>query len=101
MIQEVQSELTNICNVHFISTQINSVILKNGTIKMCRFEYCNLKSITFSNIHFCNVHFDILTNTGIKFEACTFSETIVQNYIHNGHLEQLVLESKEPISIIL
>ena len=101
VIQEVQSELTDVCNVHFISTQINDIIFKNGTIKTCSFMYCNLKNITFSNVHFCNVRFDILINAGIKFEACTFSETIVENYIHNGHVEQLKLENKEPIDIIL
>ena len=49
VIQKVQSELTDVCNVHFISTQINDIIFKNGTIKTCSFMYCNLKNITFSN----------------------------------------------------
>lgn len=101
VIQEVHSELTSICNVHFISTQINDVIIKNGTIEMCSFMCCNLKNITFSNVHFYNVRFDVLINAGIRFEACTFSETIVENYIHNGRAEQLELENKEPIDIIL
>lgn len=101
VIQEIQSEHTNICNAHFVSTQINNSIFKNGTIEMSSFDYCNLKNVTFSNVHFCNVRIDILLDADIKFEACTFSETVVKHYIHDGHVEQLELENKEPIDIIL
>lgn len=101
VIQATQTEHTDICNAHFISIQINNSIFKNGTIEMSNFKCCSLKNITFSNIHFCNVSFDILLDANIKFEACTFSETVVEHYIHDGHVEQLELENKEPINIIL
>lgn len=101
VIQETQTDNTDICNVHFISIQINDTVFKNGTIEMSNFKYCNLKNVTFSNIHFYNVSFDILLDANIKFEACTFSETAIEHYIHDGHAEQLELENKEPIDIIL
>lgn len=101
VIQETQTENTDICNAHFVSIQINDIIFKNGTIEMSNFKHCNLKNVVFININFCNVSFDILLDANIKFEACTFSETVVEHYIHDGHVEQLELENKEPIDIIL
>ena len=101
VIQEIQTNNTDICNAHFISIQINDTTFRNGTIEMSNFNYCNLENVVFANIHFCNVSFDILLNANIKFEACTFSETVVEHYIHDGHVEQLELENKEPIDIIL
>lgn len=101
VIQKTQTEHINICNAHFVSVQMNDVVLKNGAIEMSSFSYCNLKNIVFSNIHFCNVRFDILLDAHITFELCTFSETVIENYIHNGHVEQLKLESREPINIKL
>lgn len=101
VIQETQTAHTDICNAHFISIQINDTVFNNGRIEMSNFKCSNLENVTFSNIHFCNVSFDILLDANIKFEACTFSETVVEHYIHNGCVEQLELESKEPIDIML
>lgn len=101
VIQGTQTEHTDICNAHFISVQINDTILKDGTIEMCDFKCCNLKNVTFSNIHFYNVCFDILFDSNIQFEACTFSETVVENYIHNGCVKQLELGNKKPVDIKL
>lgn len=101
VIQGIQTEYTDICNAHFISVQINDAVLKNGIIEMSNFKCCNLENVTFINIHFCNVSFDILLDANIKFEACTFSETVVENYIHDGNVKQLELENKEPVDITL
>ena len=101
VIQEIQTDHADICNAHFISVQINDVVFKNGIIEMSSFKCCSFTNVTFTNIHFYNVSFDILLDANIKFVACTFSETVVENYIHDGSAKQLELENKEPVDIIL